>query len=96
MSNAFAKEALNKEFSLNTEYKLNNQEFVTLTNVETKKDIASTLLAYGVVMTEKRREKRLHKLIQEYNKAQETARKNRLNLWRYGDFTEDDAPEFGS
>jgi len=96
LSNAFAKEALNKEFSLNTEYKLNNQEFVTLTNVETKKDIASTLLAYGVVMTEKRREKRLHKLIQEYNKAQETARKNRLNLWRYGDFTEDDAPEFGS
>ena len=68
----------NREFSLNVEYKLNNQEFVTLSNVENKKDLAAILLSYGVVMVDKRREKRLQKLVHEYNAAQETARKNRV------------------
>ncbi|XP_057313006.1 staphylococcal nuclease domain-containing protein 1-like [Hydractinia symbiolongicarpus] len=96
LSNAFAKEALNKEFSLNMEYKFNGQEFVTLSNPETKQDLASTLLSNGVVLLDKRREKRLQKLVHDYVAAQEKARKNRVNLWRYGDFTEDDAPEFGA
>ena len=96
LSNAFAKEALNQEFSLNVEYKLNGQDYVTLTNQETKNDLARTLLSYGVVLVEQRREKRLQKLIHEYCTAQEVARKNRLNLWRYGDFTDDNAPEFGA
>ena len=47
-------------------------------------------------LVERRREKRLQSLVSDYCKAQESARKNRLNLWRYGDFTEDDAPEFGA
>lgn len=92
----FAKEAINREFSLNTEYKFNNQDFVTLSNPETKQDIASVLISSGVLMVEKRREKRLQKLLKDYNTAQDKARKSRLCLWRYGDFTEDDAPEFGA
>ena len=51
---------------------------MTLSNVENKKDLAAILLSYGVVMVDKRREKRLHKLVHEYNAAQETARKNRV------------------
>ncbi|XP_065668229.1 staphylococcal nuclease domain-containing protein 1 [Hydra vulgaris] len=95
LTRAFAKEALNKEFSLNVEYRVNGQEFVSLTNVDSKQDLACVLLAYGVVLVENRREKRLNKLVHDYNLAQDIARKARLNLWRYGDFTEDDAPEFG-
>jgi len=96
LTNAFVKEALNNEFSLNVEYKLNGEDYVSLTNPETKADLARTLLSYGVCLVERRREKRLQNLINDYTKAQESARKNRLNLWRYGDFTEDDAPEFGA
>jgi len=96
LSHAFAKEALNQEFSLNVEYKLGGQEFVTLSNPETKNDLARTLLSYGVCMVEQRREKRLKNLLNEYCGAQELARKNHLNLWRYGDFTDDNAPEFGA
>jgi len=96
LMHSFAKEAVNREFSLNVEYKFNGQDFVSLSNPETKQDIASTLIASGVVLVEKRREKRLNKLMNEYLAAQEKARKNRVNLWQYGDFTEDDAPEFGA
>lgn len=93
---SFANEAVNREFSLNIEYKFNGQDFVTLSNPETKQDIANTLITNGVVLVEKRREKRLQKLMSEYYAAQEKAKKSRVNLWRYGDFTEDDAPEFGA
>jgi len=96
LTNAFANEAINNEFSLNIEYKLNGEDFVSLTNPETKADMARTLLSKGVCLVERRREKKLQKLMSDYLNAQESARKNRLNLWRYGDFTEDDAPEFGA
>jgi len=96
LTNAFFKEGINQEFSLNVEYKLNGQDYVTLTNPETKSDLARTLLSYGVCLVEQRREKRLQKLMHEYSAAQEVARKGRLNIWRYGDFTEDNAPEFGA
>lgn len=96
LTNAFVKEALNNEFSLNVEYKLNGEDFVSLSNPETKADLARTLLSQGVCLVEKRREKRLQNLITDYCKAQESARQSRQNLWRYGDFTEDDAPEFGA
>jgi len=92
----FAKEAINREFSLNQEYKFNNQDFVTLSNPESKKDMATSLISDGVLMVERRREKRLQKLVSEYIQAQDRARKSRVNLWLYGDFTEDDAPEFGA
>jgi len=41
------------------------------------------------------RQKRLKKLVDSYIKAQDKAKANRANIWRYGDVTEDDAKEFG-
>ena len=55
------------------------------------------LIGEGLLLHDKTkmRERKLRALNQEYVKAQETAKEQRLNLWRYGDFTEDDAKEFG-
>lgn len=33
--------------------------------------------------------------IAEYKSSQDTAKKSHLNMWQYGDITEDDAKEFG-
>ncbi|XP_031552715.1 staphylococcal nuclease domain-containing protein 1-like [Actinia tenebrosa] len=89
----FQKRVVNQQFSLNVEYKSQGQEFVTL--MADTVDVGKALVAEGLVLAEKRKEKRLQKLMAEYQNAQETARKARLNLWRYGDFTDDDAREFG-
>lgn len=91
---AFRASALNRQYLLNVEYSAPGQEFVTLV-LESGEDAAKSLVNEGLLVVEKRREKRLQKLVEEYSRAQETARKGRKNLWRYGDFTEDDAREFG-
>lgn len=91
---AFKNLVMNHQFMLNVEYKNLNQEFVTLVQ-ENGEDAAKALVSDGLVLVEKRKEKRLQKLMEEYHKAQDAARKARLNLWRYGDFTDDDAKEFG-
>ncbi|XP_014664690.1 PREDICTED: LOW QUALITY PROTEIN: staphylococcal nuclease domain-containing protein 1-like [Priapulus caudatus] len=92
---AFAEDAANHQFCLNTEYKVGNLEYVTLLRVDTDEDVAITLLDEGLVYVEPRREKRLQKLLTQYNKSQQEAKTQRINLWRYGDITEDDAKEFG-
>ncbi|XP_001635744.2 staphylococcal nuclease domain-containing protein 1 [Nematostella vectensis] len=88
------KRVLNRQFLLNVEYKNGGQEFVSVMT-EGGDDVGKSLVADGFVLVEKRKEKRLQKMMEEYRKAQDTARTTRLNLWRYGDFTEDDAREFG-
>lgn len=42
------------------------------------------------------RDHRLATLVAEYRAAQEYAKSSRLNLWRHGDITDDDAVEFGA
>ena len=37
----------------------------------------------------------LMKLVDSYRDAMESAKKNHLNIWEYGDITADDAREFG-
>lgn len=59
-------------------------------------DIGKLLVSDGYVLVERRRERRLQKLVADYQKSQEAAKSAHLNLWRYGDITEDDAPEFGT
>ncbi|XP_071476921.1 staphylococcal nuclease domain-containing protein 1-like [Diadema antillarum] len=87
---------LNNTYLANVEYRNVGQEFVTLlTAKEPKEDVAEGLLQEGLLLAEPRREKRLAKLVADYAKAQEVARKAHKNLWRYGDITEDDAREFG-
>lgn len=88
---------LNKQVLLNTEYKASGMDYVTLRveEGEAGSDVALGLLQDGLVLVDTRKEKRLAKLMAEYQKAQDKAKKERLNVWRYGDFTEDDAKEFG-
>lgn len=58
-------------------------------------DLGRLLLAQGFLMVDNRKEKRMQSLLIDYRNAQDEAKKKRLNLWRYGDATEDDAYEFG-
>jgi staphylococcal nuclease domain-containing protein 1 len=92
---AFYDEVQNKQYLLNVEYKANGIDYVTLCHSETKDDVAQLLITEGLLQAEARREKRLAKLVGQYQKAEEKAKEGRKNLWRYGDFTEDDVKEFG-
>lgn len=73
---------------LNVEYAVQGQEFVSLLS-STGTDIAETLVREGLLQVQPRREHRRSKLVASYTSAQDSARKERLNIWRYGDFRED-------
>jgi len=92
---AIYNDIINKQFLLNTEYRRDGNEYVTLVFGDNKDDVSHALLSDGMLIAEPRREKRLSKIVADYTKAQNKAKESRLNLWRYGDFTEDDAREFG-
>ena len=55
------------------------QVYVTLVQ-ENGEDVAKTLVSDGLVTVEKRKEKRLQKVMDEYNKAQDVARKARVRF----------------
>ncbi|XP_063402953.1 staphylococcal nuclease domain-containing protein 1-like [Mytilus trossulus] len=90
----FYDSVVNKELKLNIEYR-SGGNYVVLLYPDTDQDVAQGLISDGYLIVEKRKEKKLAKLVSDYQKAQEKAKAGRLNLWRYGDFTEDDAKEFG-
>ena len=46
---------------------------------ENGEDVAKALVAEGVVTVEKRKEKRLQKLMEDYHRAQDGARKARVS-----------------
>ena len=56
---------------------LSCQDYVTLVQ-ENGEDIAKALVTDGLVTVEKRKEKRLQKVLEEYNRAQDGARKARV------------------
>lgn len=93
----FFKQINDRTVQLNVEYKIpgQQQEFVSLQDPSDSSDIAAKMIAEGLVRVERRRERKLTKLVSEYVKKEEEARSARLNLWCYGDFTPDDAREFG-
>ncbi|XP_076334684.1 staphylococcal nuclease domain-containing protein 1-like isoform X2 [Tachypleus tridentatus] len=93
--NALIQDTDNRVLLLNSEYRAGGIEYVTLYTSEDKQDILKNLISEGLLMVESRKEKRLQKIITEYKNSEEAARRQRLNLWCYGDFTEDDAKEFG-
>lgn len=88
-------EILGKQMVVNSEYKANGIDYVTCLLGESQEDVGLSLISDGLVLAELRKEKRLNKLVATYKNAQEKAKSARQNLWRYGDFTEDDAREFG-
>ncbi|BFZ25083.1 hypothetical protein BsWGS_28122 [Bradybaena similaris] len=94
---ALYNDILNKTMLLNIEYRggSGSPDFVSLKHAETDDDVATVLVTEGYLTVEARKEKRLAKLVSDYQKAQEEAKRLRKNLWRYGDFREDDAREFG-
>ncbi|XP_037045449.1 staphylococcal nuclease domain-containing protein 1 [Bradysia coprophila] len=87
---AFAQDALNRKLLLNVEYRVNGAPFVSLTDPDTNADVFKGLVTDGLLLVEKRREKRLSKLIDEYKAAEDLAKKQHLGIWEYGDITEDD------
>lgn len=91
----FAADALNRPLLLNIEYRVNGFPHATLTDGSTNLDVVKALITDGLLLVEKRREKRLAKLIEEYKEAEDSAKKQHLGVWEYGDITEDDAREFG-
>ncbi|KAK9882943.1 hypothetical protein WA026_023871 [Henosepilachna vigintioctopunctata] len=58
-------------------------------------DIIKNLIAEGVLLVENTKSRRNNKVLAAYKEAQEAAKKKHLNIWEYGDITEDDAKEFG-
>jgi staphylococcal nuclease domain-containing protein 1 len=111
----FYSDVMNKTLLLNVEYRVGSQEYVSLLFSDNKEDVVQGLVSEGFLLAEKRRERRLGKLVDAYMKAQDKAKKARvgsfavshlaeafilfvfrqMNLWQYGDFTADDAKEFG-
>ncbi|XP_022111973.1 staphylococcal nuclease domain-containing protein 1-like [Acanthaster planci] len=92
---AVKRDILNAQLLYNTEYRVGSAEYVTLLIPDSKEDVGKGLVSEGFLLAEQRREKRLQKMVAEYVLAQQSALKAHLNLWRYGDITEDDAREFG-
>uniref|UniRef100_A0A8C2AK68 Staphylococcal nuclease domain-containing protein n=1 Tax=Cyprinus carpio TaxID=7962 RepID=A0A8C2AK68_CYPCA len=85
----------NKQCLLNVEYSGAVCPHVTLQFADSKDDVGLGLVKEGLVMVDVRKEKHLHKMVTEYLNGQESAKSARLNIWRYGDFRDDDADEFG-
>jgi len=59
----------------------------------TTTDLGKRLIGSGMALVEKRRpgnDRRLNSLLTQYLEAQEAAKKARLNIWQYGDFTGDE------
>lgn len=92
---AFSDDVLNHKLQLNVELKVGNgPHLATLHDPTTKTDLGKQLVADGLVLVEKRRERRLKELVEQYRTAQEAALAAHLAIWKYGDITQDDAPEF--
>ncbi|KAK4295717.1 hypothetical protein Pmani_031744 [Petrolisthes manimaculis] len=86
---------MDKEILVNREYRNGGVEYVSIQRADTKADVALTLLKQGLVLLDERRDKRLQSLVSEYRSGQEEAKRKHLNIWQYGDVTDDDAHEFG-
>lgn len=93
---AFVESTLGKVL-LRVEYKdpISNLEAISLVDDQSKTDVGKKLVEEGLLITQRRRERKLMRTINEYLQAEKTARRNRTNMWQYGDFTKDDAKEFG-
>merc|ERR1711981_511148 len=91
---AMREDLLDKEMKLNVEYKVTGQEYVSLVD-SNGEDIGKNLVLDGLMLAEKKGGRRLAKLVDSYRDAMDSAKKNHLNIWEYGDITADDAKEFG-
>jgi len=93
--NALRQDTAEGKFLLNIEYKIGNLGYVTLVDETTKDDLGESLVKEGILLVDNRKERRLQKLMKDYKAAEREAKEKHLNVWQYGDITEDDAREFG-
>ena len=75
----FYNDVMNRQLLLNVEYTEAGRPCVSLSDPETKEDIAKGLLSSGFVLVEQRKEKRFFKLMSEYTKAMDVAKSNRVS-----------------
>lgn len=80
---ALYNDILNRQMQLNVEYKSNGMDYVTLLGEdgEASSDVGLSLVSEGYVLVENRKEKRLAKLVSDYMKAQDQAKKERVRLY---------------
>lgn len=86
---------LDQTLNMNVEYRVAGETFVTLFTVEKKLDIGKALVEDGLLMVDRKVGRKLASLQKDYLEAMEDAKKKHLNIWRYGDITDDDAKEWG-
>merc|ERR1712106_354137 len=79
---------------LNVEYKVGTDSFVSVHIGD--EDVGKNLVEDGLLLVERQRGRKLEKLVKGYEEAMGNAKKNHLNIWRYGDITQDDSREFGA
>ncbi|XP_058791125.1 staphylococcal nuclease domain-containing protein 1 [Phymastichus coffea] len=80
---------------LNVEHRNVGAPIITLADPTTKEDIVKALVAEGYLLCYSGKDRKHKQLREEYRKAEKEAREKHLNIWQYGDITEDDAKEFG-
>eukprot|EP00092_Neocalanus_flemingeri_P012907 GFUD01013906.1.p1 GENE.GFUD01013906.1~~GFUD01013906.1.p1 ORF type:complete len:911 (-),score=260.11 GFUD01013906.1:493-3225(-) len=85
---------LDKTVKLNVEYKTGGESFVTVHSGDD--DVGKGLVEDGLFMVDKMGGRKLSKLVKEYEDAMARAKKYHLNIWQYGDITQDDSREFGA
>ncbi|XP_075161828.1 staphylococcal nuclease domain-containing protein 1 [Haematobia irritans] len=92
---AFSDDVLNRKLQINIELKSGTgPALATIHDPSTNIDIGKQLVSDGLVLVEKRGERKLRELIDQYRVAQRAAMDAHLAIWKYGDITQDDAPEF--
>lgn len=75
-----------------------NKHFVTMTEIATQNDLASSILAEGLatVSAFKREFSKLKPLLEKYEAIQSIALASRKNMWEYGDFRPQHTPDWGA
>ena len=84
----FANEVLNKTFDMNFEYKVGPLSAVSL-YAKDEVDVGLTMVRNGQLLTSQRREPKFKSTMDKYQAAELQAKTAHLNIWCYGDITED-------
>merc|ERR1712080_164807 len=79
---------LDKTVKLNVEYKTGGETFVSVHIGD--EDVGKNLLEDGLLLVDKKEGRKLEAINKSYEDAMLKAKKNHLNIWQYGDITQDD------
>merc|ERR1712183_483185 len=85
---------LDKTVKLNVEYKTGGESFVSVHIGD--EDVGKNLVEDGLLLVDRKGGRKLEALVKSYDDAMNRAKKNHLNIWQYGDITQDDSREFGA